>query len=289
MARTDIVVGIDGSDPSRAALRWAAAEAKRRGARLHVVLAYHWRWPGMHPDSQGELASTTRQQAGLVVDEAVKEARELTPDIEVRGDAVLGLPAQALIDLSADAALVVVGSRGHGGFASLLLGSVSDQVAAHATAPVAVVRGRTDTGVGPLAVGVDGSPGSENALAIAFEEAARRGCGVAAIAAYSAPASAPASNLAPIVYDRDKLRYEMTETVSRSLATWHDKYPNVPVETDVAFGQPAQVLINASRQSRLVVVGVRGHGGFDRLPLGSVGRQLLHHADCPVLIARPQQ
>jgi nucleotide-binding universal stress UspA family protein len=283
----EIIVGIDGSEPSRAALRWATAEAKRRGARLHVVLAYHWRWPGMHPNPNGELAATSRQLAGLAVDDAVKEARELAPDVEVRGDAMLGLPAQALIDLSPDAALVVVGSRGHGGFASLLLGSVSDQVAAHALGPVAVVRGRTDTGVGPVAVGVDGSPGSDVALAVGFEEAARRGCGVAAVAAYSAPASAHGLDLAPVVYDRDKLEADVTDQVNRGLAAWRDKYPDVPVETDVVFGQAAEVLVNASRQSQLVVVGGRGRGGFDRLPIGSVVRQLLHHADCPVLIARP--
>jgi nucleotide-binding universal stress UspA family protein len=101
--------------------------------------------------------------------------------------------------------------------------------------------------------------------------------------------SAHGLNLAPIVYDRDKLEADAADQLSRSLATWRDKYPDVPVETDVVYGQAAQVLINASRQCRLIVVGVRGHGGFDRLPLGSVGRQVLHHADCPVLIARPQK
>jgi nucleotide-binding universal stress UspA family protein len=284
----DVIVGIDGSESSRAALRWATAEAKRRGARLHVVLAYHWRWPGMHPNPNDEFAAITRQQAGLVADDAVREARELAPGVEVRGDAVLGLPAQSLIDLSVDAALVVVGNRGHGGFASLLLGSVSGQVAAHAVGPVAVVRGRTDTGVGPVAVGVDGSPGSDDALAVGFEEAALRGCGVAAVAAYSAPVSAHGFNLPPVAYDRDKLAADTTDQVNRCLAGWRDKYPDVPVETDVVFGRAAEVLVNVSRQSRLVVVGARGHGGFDRLPLGSVVRQLLHHAGCPVLIARPR-
>src|SRR5690349_2922579 len=128
MNATGIVVGVDGSASSRAALRWAAAQAERSGAPLRVLLGYHWRMPGTF-DTSAELEQAAKDQAQLVVDEAVAEARAIAPDVTVTGHAVLGNAAAALLRAAEDAGLLVVGTRGHGGFAGLLLGSVSQHVA----------------------------------------------------------------------------------------------------------------------------------------------------------------
>src|SRR5690349_13652768 len=174
MSSNEIVVGVDGAAPSRTALRWASLEAARREADLVVLLAYHWRVPGAPTLMSPELEKAAQDQAELVVAEAVAEARGIAPNIAVRGQAVLDGPATALINAGRDGALVVVGNRGQHGFTAALLGSVSQQVALHAHGPVVVVRGTAEPAEGPVVVGFDGSPGAEEALRTAFDEAGLR-------------------------------------------------------------------------------------------------------------------
>lgn len=139
---TDIVVGVDGSPSARAALRWALAQARRTGGRVRAVTAWeipvYAGWMPMVPfDDLGAAA-------GKMLGAAVGEALELAePDVEVRESVLPGHPAQVLVDESAHAALLVVGSRGHGGFAGTLLGSVSQHCVQHARCPVVVVRGKS--------------------------------------------------------------------------------------------------------------------------------------------------
>jgi nucleotide-binding universal stress UspA family protein len=266
MQGTDIVVGVDGSPPSRAALRWAAIEAFRRGTRLRVLHAWRDDEPGAHD----------------VVAEAVAEARTITADVDgatVRGDA-----AAVLLDAGG---LVVVGSRGRGGLASFLLGSVSQQVATHASGPVVVVRGRADTAVGPVVVGLDGSKPADVAAHLAFALATTRGCHVLAIRAYSTPLPPRGGGVRPVGYDPEKVRTDLEREFTTAVAGRRAAYPNVAVDADLVSGGASKVLIEASRRAQVVVVGSRGHGGFAGLLLGSVGLHLLHHADCPVVIARP--
>jgi len=180
----------------------------------------------------------------------------------------------------------VVGNRGRGGFASLLLGSVSQKVAVHAHGPVVVVRGRTDPGPGDIVVGVDGSPQSQHALQAAFEEAMIHDAGVLAVRAYSLLASSYALYGVGYVEDPHE-RWEAEMTALRDdVAVVAEKYPQVPVSHLAVEGHPGVVLTQRSSSARLVVVGNRGRGGFAGLLLGSVGLHLIHHAECPVLIAR---
>jgi len=134
-----IIVGVDGSPASRAALQWAAVEAVARGRELVVVYAYDWRVIGARAPIGGAYAAEVRAQADAVVEAAVADATAVAPTVRVRGEAVLGSAGPTLIAASRTAELVVVGSRGRGGFASLLLGSVSQQVAHHAPCPVLIV------------------------------------------------------------------------------------------------------------------------------------------------------
>jgi nucleotide-binding universal stress UspA family protein len=242
--------------------------------------------PWLHTGNDVSLARAMHDQARLIVDEAIADARAIAPGITVSGEAIAGHPAQLLVDGSHHTGMVVVGSRGLGGFGRLLLGSVGAQVAMHAYAPVAVVRGRADTAAGPVVVGVDGSPTSETALGYGFEEAAGRGCGLIAVTAYPMHLPLAPIDVAPLPYDRDGVVADLTGSLGQAVAGWQDKYPKVPVESQVVQGGAAEVLTDLSRQAQLVVVGTRGHGGIAGLLLGSVGQQLLHHADCPVLIAR---
>ncbi len=139
-----IVVGVDGSECARAALEYAAREAGLRGARLRVICA--WEIPpvvyagGFAPALDQPTLDGFSDGAETVVREAVAAARGLQSAVECDGKAVQGQPAEVLLEESRDADLIVVGNRGHGGFASLLLGSVSHQVVHHASCPVTVVR-----------------------------------------------------------------------------------------------------------------------------------------------------
>jgi len=286
MRTNEIVVGVDGSEISHAAARWAAREARRRGAPLRVLLTYEWAWPGAQFASHPPAEQVAQEEAAKLVAAAVGQAREAAPDADITGEAVRGAATKALLDASHGAALVVVGGRGHGGFVNLMLGSVSQQVATHASCPVAVVRGHVEA-EGPVVVGVDG-PDIEHTLQAAFELAAARNASIVAIRAYETPVVWSGYGVAgPQFYNLDDIAAEERGILDRAVAPWQEKYPGVEVETLVAKGTPAEVLVGVSQTAQLVVVGTRGHGGFAGLLLGSVGQQLLHHSQAPVLVVRP--
>lgn len=286
MSSPMIAVGVDGSPASSAAVTWAAAEAVRRDDELVVIHAYDWRVLGARAQVAGTYAESARTRAEAVVEAAIAQARAAAPGVKVRGEASLGPASSALLTASADAHMVVVGSRGRGGFASLLLGSVSQQVATHAKGSVVVVRGRPSVQAGPIVVGVDGSPAADLALGIAFEEAGYRGTGVLAVRVYT-PAHPPwGPDLPPQSEDPVQRRENEQQFLLQDVAAWREKYPETPIECVVVDGHAAEALIGLSSSAELVMVGMRGHGGFGGLLIGSVGLQLLHHAECPVLIAR---
>jgi nucleotide-binding universal stress UspA family protein len=286
MHEARIVVGVDGSTAGIAAVRWAAAEAWLREVELQVLVAYHWRTPGMRFRSGGELLRAADQRAAAVLDSAMLQARSIAINVPVRGAAVVGDPVPVLLRAAADADLLVVGSRSRGGV-RLLLGSVSSQVATNAPCSVAVVRGRGNTPASAVVVGVNESPSAAAAAGLAFEEAAlRRSSTLVAVTAYTAPRPPVTVGLPPLPYDPETVEADLHRDLASQLAPWRDKYPDVIVDGEVVNGGPGKVLVEKSRQAQLVVVGARSRRGFEGLLLGHVGLHLLHHADCPVLIAR---
>lgn len=288
MNQSDIVVGVDGSAPSWEALRWAVAQAARHQERLRVIAAYRPPWLAEELAAGMDLSGIMLSRTEETVAEMVAHARQAEPAVVVDGLAVAGAAVPVLIAAAGPATrLLVVGSRGHGGFASLLLGATGLQLATHAPVPVAVVRGRAEAATGPVVVGTDGSAGADVAVGIAFEEAFARGCPLTAVRAYQAPVPPWGRDVEPMVYDPQRLRGTERVALRDSLAPWRDKYPQVEVDAIVTPDDPAQVLIGTSHRAQLVVVGTRGHGGFAGLMLGSVGQKLLNHAECPVLITRP--
>ena len=287
-----IVVGFDGSESSRVALTWAMRAAKVRAVPL---LLAHAGFAGVasvgaSATSADDSHDALTQAERTMVTAAIHEAHREVPGVEVESTIVTGLPADALLRLLDGAEMLVVGSRGCGGFAEVLLGSTSLQVATHATCPVVVIRSVDHVEPGPDAgrvlVGVDGSDSSTQALEFAFEEASLRACGLTAIYAWDVPSfqaygwlSVPQPDSVLPAYER-----EASRLLAEALAGWTEKFPDVDVRRVTAHAAPVAALVADSAGAEVVVVGSRGLGGFRSLLLGSVGHGVLHHAHCPVAV-----
>lgn len=285
-----IVVGYDGSRCSSMALEWAVAEARRRDLALRLVYGLGW-VAFVPPAPTGQLLAEAQLQASAeqVVEEGLQQVATLAPELEVTSQAYVALGATAaLVEQSRTAELVVVGSRGRGGFAGLVLGSTSTAVAMHAHCPVVVVHEAGTAGAGASAgrvvVGVDGSERCLEAVEFAFAAASARGVGLTAVHGWTAPWT-PASEGLPLsaaewrgLHDREEL------LLAESVAGWATKYPDVEVTRLVVHGNPGKTLVEHSHGAELVVVGSRGRGGFVGLLLGSVSQAVVHHATCPVAV-----
>lgn len=198
-----------------------------------------------------------------------------------------GAAAQVLVAESEHAQLVVLGTRGLGGFSGLLIGSSTVQVSAHAACPVAVVPpAGPDRVDGPVVVGVDGSEISSHALEIGYEQAQARGARLVAVHAWREPVAIGPGDVLPLVYDVDAVEEDERRVLAESVAGWQEKYPDVEVEQRLVRSQAAQALLAAAESAQLLVVGSRGRGGFRGLLLGSVSQTLLHHMPCPLVIVR---
>jgi nucleotide-binding universal stress UspA family protein len=223
---------------------------------------------------------------------AAEVAQRHAAGIEVATELRAGGAASALIDASATAGLLVVGSRGLGGFTGLLLGSVSAQVSAHAHCPTVVVRGQGDA-AGPVVLGVDGSRPARAASAFAFAEAHRLGVGVVAVYAWNLPLPAGPSDAVAVALLDDggvaQYQQQARQVLTDALADARRQYPHVPVEERLADASPVRALLDASTDPAMIVVGARGHGGFTGLLLGSTSQSVLHHADCPVAVLHDEE
>ncbi|PWU49236.1 universal stress protein UspA [Micromonospora globispora] len=282
-----VVVGVDGSPSALDAVRVAAREAAARHRPLRVVHAFMWPLFGtpLGPVPFAPPDAGFRHEADKLVAEAVDEARKTVSEIEVTGEVVEGAATPVLRSESRDAALLVLGHRGLGGFAELLVGSTAVHVTSHADCPVLVVRAepRAD---GPVVVGVDGSALSTEAVGFAFAEAAQRGTDLVAVHAWLYPTPVGPGDIAPLVYDPDELKAEETRVLAESLAGWSERYPEVRVHQRLVAGPPARVLTEESTGAQLTVVGAQGRGAFTGMLLGSVSHALLHHARSPLAIVR---
>ncbi|HEY4421553.1 MAG TPA: universal stress protein [Pseudonocardia sp.] len=283
-----IVVGVDGSEPALQAVRWAAAEAVRRRVPLRVVTAFGW-IPD-HALGQGVLGARYREimlgKARGYLAAAVALAEQESPGLEVEQQLVVGYPIGVLSSESGRAQLVVIGDRGLGGVTGLLVGSVAVGLVVRAECPVVVVRGEEaqQNASLPVAVGVDGSPNSESALAFAYEEAATRGVPLVAVhILWDLPVELDVVRLA----EANIAELDVEEVLAERLAGWSEKYPDVRAQRLVAHDHPARALVEESGRAQLLVVGSRGRGGISGLVLGSVSHAVLHRAHCPVAVVRP--
>ncbi|MEV4671430.1 MULTISPECIES: universal stress protein [Actinomadura] len=275
-----VVVGYDGSQNGIRALDWAADEARARGLPLTVIHA----WEAFIGGSMAMAVVNLEPLAQQMLDGGVEHVRKQAPDVPVQGVLERGQSAAKMIEAGRNAALIVLGPRGLGGFTGLLLGSVSAQVVAHASCPVVIARDALDrqpgTEPGRAVVGVDGSPASQAALATAFAEAELHGLSLHAVAAWE---PAPLKDLPPLV-DETGMREAATARLEQLTAPLRDLHPGVDAQAEVLVGHPREVLLNAAQGARLLVVGSRGLGGFRGLLLGSVSYALVRHAPCPVAV-----
>ena len=279
-----VVAGLDGSDSALRAVKWAAVEAERRGAVLRIVHA-ELPLPADAPDLTGMARTALHDEAMAWVRKATTVAQEVAPAVEVDVHVQVATAAWLLERESRTAALVVVGSRGLGGFTGLLLGSVAVALASHAKCPVVVVRGEGNE-LGPVVVGLNGSPENWFVLDRGFEEAEARGAALVAVHAWRPPlGTARIAESAGIAWSElDTVRDAL---VAQRLAACADRHPGVRVERHVVHGSAAHRLVEQAAGASLLVVGSRGTGGLSGMLLGSTSQAVIRYAPCPVLLVRP--
>lgn len=287
-----LIVGVDGSDPSLRALDWAVTEASVHGVPLRIVYGSLWDHyasvaPGFGTD--GTDSPGGRVPAGQVVDAAAERAAHLARDLPVTTDVPAEDPAAALVREGRDAFAVVVGDRGRGRLAGLLLGSTTLAVAGRAECPVVVVRGPEDRPwVARVVLGVENAGGSAAATAFALGEATAHDTELVALHAWRRPAP----DLPGALYAADDGSAPEAHAAAReleeALAAPAEEYPEVTVRTQVPEGRARTALLAAVRPGDLLVVGARRRHGTLGLQLGPVNHALLHHAPCPVAIV-PQE
>jgi nucleotide-binding universal stress UspA family protein len=274
-----IIVGTDGSPTAGRAVEWAAAEASRRRSPLHIVYAAHTRESVPAYSSAFWEVDLLGEAGRHILVQAAELAAKTAPDVVVTTELVFEAPAFALRERSERAAELVVGHRGRGGFAALLLGSTGLSLAGHTSCPLVVVRGGAYDQRNEVLVGVDsrddeGSP----ALEYAFDAAARQDAWVRAVHAWEVPPEPFERNYPETV--RQALAEEQ-ERLSATMAPWRRRYPGVRVVEETPKGQPIAELTARSTGACLLVVGSHHDGGPH---LGSVGHGAIHHADCPVAV-----
>ena len=284
-----IVVGVDGSELSTIAARWAADQAMRQRCSLTLVFAL---LPPTASYSFGPGMAGTPYAMDEIRESANEEILALAaslpgPDIQTR--LVIGSPSGVLLEESGEAAMVVVGSRGMGGFRGLMMGSVSSQVSAHSRCPVVIIRAEPPAKSHQIVVGIDGSPASNAALDFAFRMAAMdietEKSRIIALHSWDAPSydliafagADLASGLSSIGDGAERL-------VSEALGGFEEKFPDVEVEHRVVRGPAAGSLAEAAKGADLVVVGTRGHGRVIGAIVGSVSKSIMHLTSVPVAI-----
>ena len=274
-----VVVGTDGSESAAVATRWAVEEAELHRATIEVVLV--WSYLDQHhvDHSQRFDPDYTEASARATLASWVDEA--LGPDAAVEQRAVCDLAPRALVEASDTADLLVLGARGTGGFEGLLLGSVSERVAQHATRPVAVVRAAAPVLGGRVVVGVDGSARSLGALRWAAAEAQAREAVLDVVHAWRLPMMTTPPGMA-IVPDLSTIEGVGREVLDAALAD--PALSGLHTRPHLTNRSPAAALMSLADGAGLVVVGTRGLGRVTGTLLGSVSRQLLHHAPCPVVV-----
>lgn len=296
--RHGIVVGVDGSAPSNAAVAWAAHDAAIRKIPLTLV---HVTAPAAAAMSAGVAAPSLiampviddyirwqQENAEQVIEDAHKIATATDPGgLEVQTKILSRSPTPALLELSTDAELLVAGCRGQGGVDRTLLGSVSSGLVHHAHCPVAIIHDEeVPSAQAPVLVGVDGSPTSERATEFAFDEASRRGVELVALHAWSDMPilGFPSINWSPA--ETENIKSAEKEVLAERLAGFAERYPNVSVRRVVVADRPSYQLLKHAESAQLVVVGSHGRGGFAGMLLGSVANAVVNSACVPVVVVR---
>ncbi|WP_308163365.1 universal stress protein [Nocardia alni] len=285
-----VVVGVDGSKGSDAAVRWAAGYAVHRGRELRLMhglgLVGVNTVAGAYAVTAQDVIDAARAQGRNVITHAEHLAQLAAPEVRLSSAMTSDSPAGLLVEHSAEAFAVVIGATGSAGTLAHL-GSTLLAVTAHAHGTVIVVPAEhADRANAPVVVGVDGSPVSERAIAAAFIEAAERRTSLVAVHACADWDIGHFAGTDPFLGDAASEEAEKALLAER-LAGWQEKYPDVPVVRKIYMSAPAERLREWSQTAQLVVVGSRGRGGISGLLLGSTSNFLVQHAQCPVMVVHP--
>ncbi|MBM9507952.1 universal stress protein [Actinacidiphila acididurans] len=290
--KQSLIIGIDGSDHSLRAVDWAVAEATRRDLPLRLVHGSLWeRYEGVRPGF-GTERPAEQVMAEHVVASAVERVEHIAPGLEVSSVIVPSDPVQALLREGQGAFAIVVGTRGRGTVAGMLLGSTGLEVAAHSPCPVIVVRGEPGRELSRVTLGIGDDGKSSAAIGFAFREAEIRDAELYAVHAWHHPAdelpgTRPATAEVPEKYAQDA-----EQVLGGALLAAAQEFPKVDVRRATPEGRAHQALIEASTASDLLVVGARrrqGAAGAVGMQLGPVNHAVLHHAACPVAVVPQEQ
>lgn len=272
MAAKPVIAGTDGSPESVRAVEWAAREAATHKTSLRIV-AVPALPPRMSPNptTRETVANMIEHAMSRALAAAASRAAECEPHLTIETQLLAGSPAGALVDCGPEAAMIVLGSRGAGGFSALVLGSVSRFVATHAVCPVIVAREETMAVHREIVVGVHDPGHPVAALGFAFEEAGLRHARLLALHAWS-----PA-----FLGSGGENQAEEESRMEALLAPWREKYPDVEARAEVVHAHPGRVLAGASARADLVVIG--RHAPGEHTPgVGSITHAVLAHAHGPV-------
>ncbi|MER7974398.1 universal stress protein [Streptomyces sp. NPDC096080] len=282
-----LVVGVDGSQAGLRAVDWAVDEAALRGVPLRVVYASRWEhYEGVSPT--GDPRTPPDQAlAENIVRAAARRARRRRTGVEIATDVLPEDPAYGLLRESAGATALVLGTRGRSGVVETLLGSVASEVVARSACPVVVVRGSHDNrvrpaeGVGPVVLGLGARGPDSAALRFALQEARLRGAPLDAVRAWRPPlrpAPGPAFSTAGPDHPAER------EAADALAATVRDAPADVRLRPHAVEGRPRQVLLDASREAGLLVVGARRPPGHTGPWSGRIAHTVLHRSACPVAV-----
>ncbi|MCV7077570.1 universal stress protein [Mycobacterium szulgai] len=286
-----ILVGVDGSAESDAAVIWAAREAAMRRlpiTLMHAVAPVVVGWPvGRLYDEMPQWQKDAAQQAIDRARNALTAGLGESEAPEVRTEMIYADVVPTLIDASKHASMIVAGSQGMGALGRMLMGSMTTALLQHAHCPVAVIHSDENADVepnAPVLVGIDGSPASDAATALAFDEASHRGVEVVALHAWSDVGVFPILGM-----DWRDRESQGEEVLSERLAGWQEQYPDVRVQRSLVCDRPAHWLLEASERAQLVVIGSHGRGGFPGMLLGSVSSAVAHSVKVPLIVVRPPE
>ena len=292
-AHHGIVVGVDGLPAATGALRWAAREAVLRDASLMVVHAIAPSIPTPEPGTPVPpgVAQWQKNRGRRIIDDALRIVHQSGDDerpASIDSELVFSGAVSGLVDLSKEAQLIVVGCGGGGGLRGRPLGSISTALIRHAQCPVALIH-ECDTSIADgtgasVLVGVDGSPSSELATAIAFDEASRRNVGLTVLHACS-----DARFLRFPDRQWPAMKAADEDSLAQRLGEWCERYPDVAVQPVVEPDEPTRRLLQHCDSAQLVVVGSHGRGGYAGMLVGAVAAAVAQAARIPVIVARKPQ
>lgn len=287
----DIVAGIDGSEASTAAARWAASVANAVNSRLILAHALPQEGPIYSPAAvmlQSQFLSQIREDGEAIVDAAATVISAEFPELTIESEIAPGPASTHILKSSGTARLIVMGSTGSGALRSRLLGSTALKVANHATCPVTVWRGSAENpgpDQRPVIVGVDGSALSKKAVEYAFRYADQFDAPLIAVHTWQGSSTFREGG-AGILIDWEAVEQEESALLAENLAGMADQYPDVPVTRISEPGAAAPVMLKYADDAQLIVVGSHGRSAMAGAVMGSTSQNLLHHAPGPVMICR---